>query len=154
MRQGTCAVALLLLLEAQALRAQPQFDGQFQPPRLEGAYAFDCGGLTSRVKWREERRQIDRPSSAAEALRVSLLELSVNGRGVGPADFAAASARFGDYAWIDRVEALCFGQDVYVFVRGMPLAAWVTHLTEDDSLRPDFVTLTIRLSEAGVVAIS
>ena len=153
-RNGMLISVIACLLSNCAATAQVATDGQHQPPLVEGAYTFDCGNFMSRIRWQQERRPLTNDVSPERALRVSLLELSVHGRSVSASDLAAATDRFNAFAWIERVEALCFAGEVHIFVKGMPLGAWLDHLNREGAERPDPVTTSFRVSRSGNVVIS
>ncbi len=148
------ALALAAVAGLLCGQSPPGLDGQFTPPRTESAYRLDCGDIRAGARWRQERRRVGPPADLVRGLRVTLLELSVAGRGVSRADLRAAQALFGSYAWIDRVEALCYEGEVHIFVKGMPRQPWIAYLNRETTEQPILETKTIRLSRSGIVSIS
>jgi hypothetical protein len=129
-------------------------DGQYHPT-VETAQTFECRTIRVGLKYRQERVPEEEAPSLDRAFRVTLLELSVSGRSVSPADLAGGRALFRWFAWIQDVSAMCYGGRVTINVRGMPLRPYVASLDNDRiDDTPELRTRSIRLGPRGIEYLS
>lgn len=141
-------------LGAAALPNQeaPGFDGQYHP-RIESAYSFECRTIRASLRYRQERLPLESVASLEETLRVTLLALSVQGRNVPASNLEAGREVFGTFAWINRIDAICYGDEVTIEVNGMPLIPFIASVTSRTDT-PELRTRRIRFSRAGIVETS
>ena len=126
--------------------------GPFQPPRLEGAYTFECSDIRATVRYREDRTEpvnVPRP----EDLQVTLLELTVSGASLPPDQLATAREVFRSFAWVSNVKALCFAGAVTILVEGMPLHPFFEAMRTDQSSRDLRRTRTLHLGASGLLQV-
>ena len=154
MRKYFFAATAFICLEASALANQepPSFDGQYHPA-IEGTYSFECRTVRVALRYRQERVPLERVSSLQETLRVTLLDLSVMGRNLPPSDLEAGREVFSSFAWVHRIDATCYGDELTIGVNGMPLIPFIASI-DNRTETPELRTRTIRLSESGIAETS
>jgi hypothetical protein len=126
-------------------------DGQYQPA-IEAGYSFECRSHRFGLRYRQERTPFDAIASE-DSLRVTLLELTVADTGVSSADMARVRELFRSFAWIYEIRAQCFGREIEIMVRGMPLGPFIASL-DDERPDPQPDGRSFRLSPRGIEYLS
>ncbi len=152
---GIATLACLLCAFDRPIQPEFGLDGHGPPPLAESSHSFDCGGIRASVRFRQEvARLLPDLSNLDRSSQVTLLDLTVGGRRVTSSDFARARSLLRTFAWIDNVRGICFGNEMEIWLKSMPLVEWVAYLREQRPDRPPLRLWTIRLSRAGVARIS
>jgi len=153
--RSALAAALGFFLSAQSAPEQlpAGTDGHHPAPLTEGAYRFQCGGGSAELRWREERFDPDAVPRLRDALRVTLLDFSANGRRLSEPDLARIRTLFATFAWVERTISVCYDRDIEVWLTVMPASDWVAFIQEDQEDRPRTRLHTVRISSTGSVSI-
>lgn len=135
------------------LESPPGTDGHIPPVRSEQRNDFSCERIAASIHVRQERDRL-RPDQAnlATAIRLSLRDLTVNGRRLSDSDIARARSRIESLMRVESVEAVCMGREIELWVVGTSLSAWLESLARTGP-DPETTLVAIRLSESGLVSV-
>lgn len=128
-------------------------DGHIRKPRNTAvAYAFDCGGTAIRLAFHQEWLPLEEvPLAKAQSVRLG--GLSIGGRRMAPSDDREVRDLFASFAWIERAQVNCPGEQIQISIHGMPHRPWVEHLEQDLDTRPRPTIRVINVAADGAVRI-
>ena len=155
-------VVPFLLASMTALQVAPagpidpstvKIDGHIQKPRsTDIAYAFDCGGNSIALAWRQQwlpREEV--PLANAQSVR--LKRFAIHSRSIAAPDHQQVQNLFARFAWIETAEVNCPDDKIEISIRGMLHRSWIDHIEERVESRPRPITMTIRVAPDGSVKI-
>lgn len=125
-------------------------DGVHQSQVTDVSYSFHCANLKIRVAYRMTHLDPDEVP-LRQAMRATLSRLSVSGRRIKPAELEEAGRLFGNFAFVERVEARCYRDSVDLRVVGLPLRQWLDFLGGRLPERPPTTIGAIDISPDGAV---
>jgi hypothetical protein len=130
-----------------------KIDGHIQKPRsTDIAYAFDCGGNSIELAWRQQwlpREEV--PLAKAQSVR--LVRLLIRPRPIAAADHRQVQNLFARFAWIETADVNCPEDKIEISIRGMLHRPWIDHIEERVEARPRAVLKVIQVAPDGSVRI-
>ncbi len=128
-------------------------DGFIPPARTEQAHAFNCDRVSASIRITQLRtRLLSDRSNLATANRMRPDNLRLNGRRVDARDFATVEQRIGMMARVEKVEAVCMGNEIKLWITATPRSAWIASLQGPGPIAEP-VLVTLRLSNRGLISI-
>ena len=147
-------IALVLMGATDPSNADPYgTDGQF-PPSIESRQRYDCGSIRAELKYDQERRMAVEPSELRDAIRVTFRSLSINGSMLSNDERSRLRELFGSYAWIERVDAMCYAETLTIDVLGMPLEPFIARAHTSEADLPTARIRSIRVGPSGLEYVS
>lgn len=129
-----------------------ELDGVERSRITDVSYSFQCAKLRVRVGYRMTHLDPDE-IPLRQAMRADLSKLSVSDRRINSAGLEEARRLFGNFAFVERVEARCYRGAVDLWVVGLPLQPWLDFLEGRLSERPRTTVGAIDIAPDGTVTI-
>lgn len=150
---GWSLFAAMVVNPPSADSGEVEFDGQYPPARTDASHVFACRTFEVGIRYRQ-RDSAGEAAGTSRSRRLDLLDIRFGSKTLSAEEVRRGRALFAALAAVEGVSVTCYGQDIWIVVRGISRRAWDDFVAGRQALLLPRISASMRVSGRGVESIN